>query len=130
VIGRCSDEAIAACVVPTLRALHDADGGEWSRTTIAQLAGLLAYAERRRPDSEDTRRGEVAAALGEAAGVAVDGSPYERAAAVLVAAVGSDPRGAEPGPPALRAVLVAHLDDELAQTAGLLDAFRGRLPDA
>lgn len=128
-IGRCSDEAVAACVAPTLRALYEADGGDWSRTTIAQLAGLLDYAERRDGDPEPTRRADLATALDEAPGAPSGGSPYERAAAALVAADAGDPAGVK-ARAAIRPVLVAQLDDELARTSVLLDAFRGRLPDA
>lgn len=127
-IGRCSDEAIAACIAPTLRALYDADGGDWSRTTIAQLAGLLAYADGRGEDAERARRADLAAALDAAPGAPEGGSPYERAASTLVAADGGD-RAAVPASDVVRPLLVAQLDDELAQTIKLLDAFRGRLTD-
>ncbi|WP_162941765.1 hypothetical protein [Desertimonas flava] len=126
-IGRCTDEAIAASVVPTLRAVHEAGADDWARTTIAQLAGLLRYAEQRGDDPEPRRRAELAAALG--VDDVVDASPYERAAELLVAADGGDEAAARRRD-TVRAVLVAQLDDELAETMCLLDAFRGRFPDA
>ena len=128
-IGRCTDEAIAACIAPTLRALYDSGGSHWSRTTIAQLAGLLDYADRRGDEPEPDRSAELAATLDRAAGAPSEGSPYERAAAALVAADAGDPAGVV-ARELIRPVLVAQLDDELARTTVLLDAFRGRLPDA
>ena len=70
------------------------------------------------------------AALGANPLVPSSGSADERAAAALVAAVGRDDADAAAVRETLRPVLVAELDDELAVTAGLLDAFRGSMPDA
>ena len=44
-IGRLSAAAVSASVVPTLRAVHAAEGGTWARATIAQLVALLEHVE-------------------------------------------------------------------------------------
>ena len=51
----------------------------------------------------------------------------EAAGAVLAAAVGRDDRPRTRRASVLRPVLVRQLDDELAETAPLVDAFRGKL---
>ena len=132
-IGRLSDEAIRACVAPTLRAVHASPPGPWACGVVAQLIGLVEYAERRGPEPTAERRARLAAALdslGANALVPHDGSPEERAAAALVAAVGRDDPDARAIRSALRSVLVEELDDELAETMPLLDGFRGKVPDA
>jgi hypothetical protein len=132
-IGRLSAAAVSASVVPTLRAVHAAEGGTWARATIAQLVALLEHVEARPDDPRPARAATLEAALTAVAAnplVPRSGSADARAAAALVSAVGRDDADAQAVRAALRPVLVAELDDELAVTAGLLDAFRGRMPDA
>lgn len=131
-IARVSDEAVQAAVLPTLRAVHDADGGSWAHSTIAQLAGLLHHVAHR-PLPAAGRVDDLVGALAELGAnplVPPDGPPYGRASAALAGAVGRDDVDARAVRAVLRPLLVTELDDELASTAGLIDAFRGRMPDA
>lgn len=132
-IARFSDDAVSASVVPTLRAVHAAGGGSWAQAAIAQLVALLEHVEARPDDPGPARAAALEAALATLATnplVPRSGSADERAAAALIAAVGHDDAAAAAVRETLRPVLVAELDDELAVTAGLLDAFRGQMPDA
>ena len=132
-IERPSDAAIAACVAPTLRALHASPDGEWFRGVLAQLIGVVEYGRDRGPDRVDERRAGLAAALGALAGnglVPAVGTPEERASAALVAAVGRDDEDAAAVRDALRPLLVRELDDELAETMQLMDGFRGKVRGA
>jgi len=110
---------------------------EWARVAAIQLAGLVTYAERRGPDRTSARITQVVEAL-----TALRGNPLVAAAwdgdrsqmavmgaagAALVSAVGRDDSNATEVRTVLRALLVRHLDDELAETAPLVDAFRGKL---
>ena len=131
-IDRPSDAAIAACVAPTLRALHASPDGEWFRGVLAQLIGVVEYGRDRGPDHVARRRAELAAALDALAGTAMvptDGTPEQRASAALAAAVGRDEYGAAVRD-ALRPLLVRELDDELAETMQLMDGFRGKVRGA
>jgi hypothetical protein len=132
-IGRLSDSAIRACVSPALRAVHASPPGPWASGTIAQLIALVEYADRRGADPTEERRAVLAAtldAIGANPLVPADGSVEERASAALVAAVGRDDVDAETVRSTLRPLLVAELDDELAETMPLMDGFRGKVPDA
>jgi hypothetical protein len=133
VIERPSDAAIAASVAPTLRMLHGSPDGEWFRGVLAQLIGVVEYGRDRGPDRTAQRRTSLAAALDALAGnplVPAADSPEERASGALVAAVGRGDAAAEAVRAALRPVLLAELDDELAETMPLMDGFRGRVRDA
>jgi len=128
--------AVAATVrdvlLPALR-----DDANWARAAAIQLVGLAQYAARRGPDRTSARVAELAAVMTTLAGnelvdAAWDGDPSERAVmhaagAVLAVAVGRGDEAAQEAVDALRPVLVRQLDDELAETAPLVDAFRGRL---
>jgi hypothetical protein len=134
-IERPSDDAIRACVAPTLRAVHASPPGAWASQVLAQLIGLVEYAERRGLDRTAQRRAALDDVLNALAGnplVPLSGSPEVRASAALAAAVGraGADTDAEAVRSALRPLLVTELDDELAETTPLLDAFRGRVPDA
>ena len=132
-IERPSDEAIAACVAPTLRVLHASPDGEWFRGVLAQLIGVVEYGRDRGPDRTGERRAALAAALDGLAGndlVPAAGSPEARASAALAAAVGRDDAAADAVRAAVRPVLVRELDDELAETMPLMDGFRGRVRGA
>jgi hypothetical protein len=136
-IGRLSDDAIRACLSPTLRAVHAAPPGPWASGVVAQLIGLVEYAGRRGPDPSDERRARLVAALDSLAGnslVSSHGTPEQRASSALVAAVRRDDANADADTDAVRAtlrpILVGELDDELAETMPLLDGFRGVVRDA
>jgi hypothetical protein len=140
-IGRVSDAAVDASVVPTLRSLYsslsEAGAGpsagrasEWERQVLAQQVALLEYVAGRGGDPTPDRIVELRIAL-DALGsnplVPADGGVDERAAAALVAAVGRDDDDAIQSRRRLRPVLVAELDAELAETMCLMDGFRGRV---
>lgn len=128
--------AVAATVrdllLPALR-----DDAEWARAAAIQLVGLTRYAAGRSVDQTAARVAEVAAVLdaldgNERVDTAWNGDRSQRAVMraageVLAAAVGRHDPDTRAAVEALRPVLVRQLDDELAETAPLVDAFRGRL---
>jgi len=128
--------AVAATVhdllLPALR-----DDADWARAAAIQLVGLARYAARRGPDQTAARIDELAGALTALAGNALvaaawDGDRTQRAVmhaagAVLAASVGRADPAATEARTAIRPLLVRQLDDELAETAPLVDAFRGKL---
>jgi hypothetical protein len=113
------------------------------------LVGLASYARRRGPDPVPARIDEIADVLDGAAraGDPLVGGRWTAGAArtpaevlatagsVLAAAVGVDAAGDRAGDGGhavrddLRAVLLRHLEEDLATEEVLLGAFRGRLPD-
>jgi len=128
--------AVAATVrdvlLPALR-----DDADWARAAEIQLIGLTRYAAGRGPDRTAARVAELSDVLSALAGnqlvaAAWDGSRSQQAVmgaagAVLAAAVDRDDREATEARAAIRPVLVRQLDDELTETAPLVDAFRGKL---
>ncbi len=112
---------------------------EWARASAVQLVGLVRHALRRGADQTEARVAEIAAVLDGLAGnpivaAAWDGDRSQHAVmsaagTALAAAVGRDDPAADEVRAELRPVLVRQLDDELAATAPLVDAFRGRLDD-
>jgi hypothetical protein len=128
------DATVHDVLLPALR--QDA---EWARAAAIQLVGLVRYAARRRPDRTGERVVEVAELLGrlstnEIVAAEWDGASSQRsvmaaAGAALAAAVGRADDAADEIRAVLRPVLVRQLDDELAETAPLVDAFRGTLTD-
>lgn len=132
---RPSDEALWASVAETLRTvvLPALDEGTHVHATAVQLVGLAAYASSRGADPSASRRAALDAALaglGANPLVPAEGTTEERVAAALAAAAGRVDDDASAARDALRPLLLAHLDADLAATAGLGEAFRGRLPDA
>jgi hypothetical protein len=150
-MGRPSDAAMWASVAETMRhVILPALGDDpHTRQVAIHLVGLAAYAGRRGPDPVPGRIDEIADLLDAAASA---GNPLvsgrwragaARTAAEVLAAAGSvlaaavetdvriDEVGGEVGTLRhdLRAVLLRHLDDDLATEEVLLGAFRGRLPD-
>jgi hypothetical protein len=113
------------------------DDSEWARAAAIQLAGLARYAERRGVDRTEARvaeLGELLATIATNELVAEhwDGGRTQRsvmgaAGAVLAAAVDRHDAAADEARRTLRPVVVRQLDDELAETAPLVDAFRGKL---
>lgn len=140
--GRASEAAILVSVSSTLRAvvMPALDGGAGGaddavRTSVVQLISLVEHASRRLPDPGQLRLAELQAALDRLAAndiVAASGpgEPLGVASAALVASVGRSDVAADEVRAVLRTVLVTQLDEELASTMPLIDAFRGRLRDA
>jgi hypothetical protein len=148
-MGRPSDGAMWASVAETMRQviLPALDDDPHTRQVAIHLVGLATYARRRGPDPVPARIDELADLLdaaAEAGDPLVSGrwtagaarAPAEVLAAagtVLAAAVEAAGDPAEREAPAvrdeLRAVLLRHLDEDLATEEVLLGAFRGRLPD-
>ena len=128
--------AVAATVhdvlLPALR-----DDADWARAAAIQLVGLTRYAARRAPDRTAERVAELAALLDALAGNELVAAAWDcdrsqravmhAAGAVLAAAVGRADPPATDARAAIRPVLVRQLDDELAETGPLVDAFRGKL---
>ena len=97
------------------------------------VAALAEHARTRGPDPAPRRTDELAAALDSIADNPLvrdrwPGEPYATAAAALSAAVTADDDAGRQVRSVLRPLLVAHLDDELAVTTPLIEAFRGRVP--
>jgi hypothetical protein len=143
VIGWPTDGALWASMAATLRDVVLPDVSDpHHRQVVIQLVGLATYARGRGPDPTPARVAEIAAALdalvGEGSSLVAArwsgdaGDPaaiMAAASAVLADAVqGDDPDGLA-ARDALRAILVRHLDEDLATEDVLLSAFRGRLPD-
>jgi hypothetical protein len=128
-IGRISDRAIHASAAEIIPDLVDPRDAGWARTTALQLSALAQHASRRPEDPSASAEAEVRSALADAAVPGAEGDdPWERAAEVLRSAVlggaaGTDVRAQRD---ALRAVLVRQLDDALAGSMELMDAFRGK----
>ena len=131
-ILRSVEETVRRVLLPSLR-----DDAGWARAVAIQLAGLARYAAQRPPDATAERVEEVTAALGGLTGNEIvagvwSGDTSQRvvmqaAGAALAAAVGREDEAADEVRQRLRPVLVRQLDDELAETSMLVDAFRGKL---
>lgn len=129
-IFRSVGETIENVLLPALP-----DDAEWARTAAIQLVGLVRYAARRQADRTIERIDELADVLaslgtnelvgwsGERTQVAV----MEAVGAALARAAATDGVASDEIRRILRPVVVRHLDDELAETGPLVDAFRGRL---
>ncbi len=126
---RVSDAAILAATATVLRS------EDIAAITRVQLIGLAEYAAARGDDPTAARRRELVDALetltaNELVAPLWPGEPYAVAAAALGAALGRDDSEARAVQAALRPLLVRHLDDEMATTTPLIDAFRGKLRNA
>jgi hypothetical protein len=131
-IHRAVHTTLVDVLLPALR-----DDAEWARAAAIQLAGLARYAERRGADRTEARVAELADVLAVLAGNELvkehwDGTRSQRsvmsaAGAVLAAAVTRRDPAAVEARRVLRPVVVRQLDDELAETAPLVAAFRGKL---
>jgi hypothetical protein len=132
-LWRSVERTLRDVLLPALPADH-----EWARTAAVQLAGLARYAATRPDDQATTRHVELKSVL---TGLrrnplvgdldpSIDGAGLLAVAGrALAAAVGRDDEPAHEIRAVLRPVLVRQLDDELAVTAPLVAAFRGRLDD-
>jgi hypothetical protein len=133
-LWRSVEETVRRVLLPAI-----AEGQEWAQAVAVQLAGLARYAAGRPSDTVAARVDELAGTLDAlavneivAAVWAGDRSPpavMAAAGAALAAAVGRDDAAADEVRAVLRAVVVRHLDDELAVTGPLVQAFRGQLDE-
>lgn len=133
-IHRCVAETVLEVLLPALR-----DDAEWARAAAVQLVGLTRYAAVRSADPAIARTAELVAVLEGLAsnplvaelwnGDRAEAAVLETVSVLLVAAVGRHDGAADEIRSQLRAVVIRHLDDELAETSPLVDAFRGRLRD-
>ncbi len=131
-ILRSVEETVLRVLLPSLR-----DDAGWARAVAIQLAGLARYAAQRPSDATAERVEEITAVLGELTGNEIVAGVWsgataqrvvmEAAGAALAAAVGRDDEAADELRRRLRPVLIRQLDDELADTSMLVDAFRGKL---
>jgi plasmid stabilization system protein ParE len=131
---RPSDDALWSSVAEMLRdvVLPVLPPG-WARAQAIQLVALAEHARTRGPDPARRRTDELAAALDSLADNPLvrdrwPGEPYATVAAVLAAAIDAEDDAGAQVQAVLRPLLVSHLDDELAVTTPLIEAFRGRLP--
>jgi hypothetical protein len=112
---------------------------EWARAAGVQLVGLVRYAVDRSADRTAQRVAEIADVLTDLAGNEIVGALWSgdrgqravmaAAGAARAAAVGRRDVAADEVRAILRPLVVRQLDDELAETAPLVDAFRGVLRD-
>jgi hypothetical protein len=119
-------------LLPALR-----DDADWAQSTAIQLVALTRYAARRAADDTEARVEELAAVLSALAGNELvddvwDGNRSQHAVmhaagAVLAHTVASVDPAANEARAAIRPVVLRQLDDQLAETAPLVDAFRGKL---
>lgn len=133
-ILRSVEDTVLRVLLPSLR-----DDAGWARAAAIQLAGLARYAARRPADATAERVEEITAVLDGlnrneiVTGVWNGGTSQrvvmEAAGAALATAVGRDDEAADEVRRRLRPVLIRQLDDELADTSMLVDAFRGKLDD-
>lgn len=129
-ILRSVDETVLTVLLPALR-----DDADWARAAAIQLVGLVRYAAGRGADPTTDRIEELAEVLTRLSandlvtwdGERTVGSVNAAAGSAIAAAVGRDDAAADEVRRELRSVVVRHLDDELAETAPLVHAFRGRL---
>jgi len=131
-ILRSVEETVRRVLLPSLR-----DDAGWARAVAIQLAGLARYAAQRPADATAERVEEVTAALGGLTGNEIVSGVWsggtsqrvvmEAAGAALATAVGRADEAAREVRLRLRPVLIRQLDDELADTSMLVDAFRGKL---
>ena len=131
-ILRSVEDTVLRVLLPSLR-----DDAGWARAVAIQLAGLARYAARRPADATAERVEEITAVLGGMTGNEIvagvwNGATSQRvvmeaAGAALATAVGRDDEAADEVRRRLRPVLIRQLDDELADTSMLVDAFRGKL---
>lgn len=142
-IGRPTDAALWQSVAATLRTVVLPDVQDpFARNAVVQLIGLAHYALGRGGDPSADRVEAIAVAMDSlVANPLVSGCwpvPGSRSAAtvmgvastVLAEAVGRHDANSDAIRAALRPLLIADLDKDLVGTAMLLNAFRGRLPDA
>jgi hypothetical protein len=126
---RLSDDAIWSSIARVLRdVVVPAVDDPWARSTAVQLAALADLARTRRDDPAPSRAAEVAEVLSRL-GVPCDAASYESTQAAASAYLGEAGED-DSGRAALRAVLVRHLDEDLAESMALMTAFRGKMPDA
>jgi hypothetical protein len=131
-ILRSVEDTVLRVLLPSLR-----DDAGWARAVAIQLAGLARYAAQRPPDATAERVEEITAVLvgmtgneivaGVWNGETSQRAVMEAAGAALATAVGRNNEAADEVRRRLRPVLIRQLDDELAETSMLVDAFRGKL---
>lgn len=121
-----SDEALWTSVAESLRRviLPELTEGH-ARLTAIQLAALADHARTRGANPVADRMVELADALGF---TQRDGTALARSASLLATAAAGAAASDAAAAAHVRAVLVRHLDDDLAATAGLGEAFRGLPP--
>ena len=131
-LWRAVEHTVREVLLPAL-----ADDQPWARAVAVQLAGLARYAGTRPDDRTATRVAELASVLDSLAGneLVAAAWPGDRSESgvmaavgdVLARAVGRRDTAADQVRALLRPIVVRQLDEELAVTAPLVTAFRGRL---
>lgn len=129
-LWHCVDATLTDVILPALPTDE-----AWARAAAVQLIGLVRYAARRPADATADRTRELARALRQLAtnelvdwdGAVTEWSVNTAVGRALAAAVGRDDAAADAVRSVLRPVAIRQLDDELAITGPLVDAFRGKL---
>lgn len=136
--ARLTDAELWRGVEATVRdVLLPAITDDWARAAAIQLVGVARYAMRRPADTSEAQVAEVAAVLATLASNPLVRQPASADAAdvmsaasdALVAAIADDGAAGDEVRAVLRPVLMAQLDAELAVTAPLVNAFRGKLDE-
>ena len=140
---RPSDRDIWESMIATIRSVVLPEiRDEWARLVAIQLVGLAAYARDRQPDPSADRARQLTVVLDAHGDDPVvrqhwphpSGDPHRGASAILVAMINRSQstlaEGSSAARRAIRARLIADLDDDLRDAAPLMPAFRGRFPDA
>lgn len=114
-------ESLTTTVLPCVDDAH-------ARATVVQLIGLARYVLDRGADPSDARRASLAAAMGLDPAGADEAAVMAAATDVLARSVGSADAALLARRDVVRRLLVDALDEDLAAEAGLIEAFRGRVP--
>jgi len=121
---RVTQEAVLTSFVETLRAqIVPALDDRWARSAAIQLAALAQLLRDRSADPSERRAEEIGAVLGTSTSSYPDALT---AAAEAFGRFGEDDEQRR----RLRALLIRHLDEDLADNMPLLAAFRGQMPGA
>jgi hypothetical protein len=136
--GQLDTASILASVAETLRAVvHPAIGDPYVAGVVAQLIGLVDLARTGTHDPLPERTAALEAVLHSLAGNALvaphwpGSDAWSAASAALVATIdANDDAAATEVRAALRPLLIAQLDADLAEHMPLMDGFRGKVRNA
>jgi hypothetical protein len=131
-LWRCVEETVRDVLIPALR-----DDADWALAVAVQLVGLARYAGHRPTSTGKHRVDELAAILDAKSnnelvakhwrGNDASSSVIDVVGRILAEAVTQTGPDADEIRRSLRPVIVRHLDEDLAVTSPLVNAFRGQL---
>lgn len=133
-ILRSVEQTVREVLLPALP-----EDGDWARTASVQLIGLVRYALRRGPDRSALYRDELLVALDSLSsngivselwnGSRTQADVLEATGAVLARSASDDSPDSLEVRNVLRPIVIGQVDQELAETSPLVNAFRGKLDD-